>query len=135
MSVDHFLPKSKYPHLAYEWKNYRLARPKLNHHKADSEDVLDPFDVYNWWFVLECPSCYIRASKELRGKSRQGVVATIDRLRLNEEELLAERCAWLIDLASSKISFDHMTREYPFLAYQVDRQGIKKRLRTLFALN
>ncbi len=135
MSVDHFLPKSKYPDRAYEWDNYRLARPKLNRNKADSEAVVDPFDVRDGWFVLECPSCLIHPGHNLAGSMHQDVSITICVLKLNSDELAAERCLWLTDLASDLISFDYLWREYPYLASEVERQGIRGQLKTLFTLN
>lgn len=135
VSVDHFLPKTKYPQLAYEWDNYRLARPKLNRNKADSEDVVDPFHVRNGWFFLECPTCFIHPGDNLSGTTRDEVAATIGVLKLNSPELADERCRWLVDLADGLISFDYLEREYPFLASQIERQGIQGQLRTLFALD
>ncbi|MCY4399678.1 MAG: hypothetical protein OXE96_10110 [Gemmatimonadetes bacterium] len=135
VSVDHFLPKAKYPQLAYEWDNYRLARPKLNRNKADSEGVADPFQVGTGWFVLDCPSCLILKGDNLDANTRDKVSATIRMLKLNSDELVAERCRWLVDLADNLISFDYVKREYPFLASEVDRQGIGGQLKTLFALN
>ena len=135
VSVDHFLPKAKYPWLAYEWDNYRLARPKLNRNKADSEAVVDPFHVRKGWFVLDCPSCLILPGDALKGNTRHKVSSTITVLKLNSDELATERCRWLTDLASNLISFDYLKREYLFLASEVERQGIKGQLKTLFALN
>lgn len=135
VSVDHFLPKTKYPHLAYEWDNYRLARPKLNRNKADSEDVVDPFHVRNGWFFLECPTCLIHPGNNLSRTTRDEVTTTIGVLKLNSPELAAERCRWLVDLADGLISFDYLKREYPFLASQIEGQGIQAQLRTLFALS
>lgn len=135
VSVDHFLPKTKYPQLAYEWDNYRLARPKLNRNKADSEDVVDPFHVRNGWFFLECPTCFIHPGDNLSGTTRNEVTATIGVLKLNSPELADERCRWLVDLADGLISFDYLKREYLFLASQIERQGIQGQLRTLFALD
>ena len=135
VSVDHFLPKAKHPWLAYEWDNYRLARPKLNRNKADSEAVMDPFHVRDGWFVLDCPSCLILPGDNLKGVTRQRVDSTIRVLKLNSPELADERCRWLVDLAKNLISFYYLRREYPFLASEVERQGIKGQLKILFALN
>ena len=134
VSVDHFLPKTKYPKLSYEWDNYRLARPKLNQSKADSEEVLDPFVVRRGWFFLDFPSCLIQPGDNLRGTRRKEVKATIRVLRLNCDDLTDERSRWLVDVATNRIPFDHLRRQYPFLASEVERQGIKGHLRTLFAL-
>ena len=135
VSVDHFLPKSKYPRLAYEWSNYRLARPSLNRNKADSEAVVDPFDVHKGWFVLDCPSCLILPGYKLAANTRHQVSSTIAVLKLNSDELAEERRRWLTDLAVDLISFEYLKREYPFLASEVQRQGIKEDLKTLFGLN
>lgn len=62
-SVDHFVPKSRRPDLAYEWSNYRLALPQVNSYKGDSVDVLDPFVVPEGWFILDFPSCLVRAAR------------------------------------------------------------------------
>ena len=134
VSVDHFLPKVKYPKLAYEWDNYRLARPKLNQSKGDSEDVLDPFFVRCGWFFLDLPSCLIHPGDSLRRSRRNDVKATIRVLRLNSSDLTDERSRWLVDVAMNRISFNYLRRQYPFLASEIERQGIKGQLGTLFAL-
>ncbi|MBV6524778.1 hypothetical protein HT664_08600 [Ursidibacter maritimus] len=41
-TVDHYLPKSKYPHLAYEWENFRYSSIKANSRKGNYLDVIDP---------------------------------------------------------------------------------------------
>ena len=136
VSVDHFLSKAKYPQLAYEWDNHRLARPKLNRNKADSEEVVDPFQVQSGWFVLDCPSCLVLQGENLDGSTRHAVSSTIRVLKLNSDNLAAERCCrWLVDLANNLISFGYLKREYPFLASEVERQGLRAHLKTLFALN
>src|SRR5882724_1219801 len=58
-TVEHFIPKSVYPSLAYEWSNYRLVCGRLNGRKRDSQDVVDPFDVVPGMFCLEFPSLLV----------------------------------------------------------------------------
>ena len=135
VSVDHFLPKAKYPQFAYEWDNYRLAQPKLNGNKADSEEVLDPFQVRTGWFVLDCPSCLVFPGDNLNDGTRQGVDSTIRVLKLNSYELSNERFRWLAGFAQNQIPFDYLEREDPFLATEIKRQGITNQLATLFSLN
>lgn len=126
-SVDHFQPKSRYPRLAYEWSNYRLARPRLNSYKGDSESVVDPFCVRSGWFVLDFPTCLIRAGKRMPGKTIQQVQSTIEVLRLNSSDLLVqERCDWLVDFAEGRLPFSYVQKQYPFLAHEVTRQQIDK---------
>ena len=85
--MDHYLPKVNFPEYAYEWSNYRLARPRLNSRKGDSVKVVDPFHVRSGWFVLDCPSCLIFAGDNLANGTRQQVRSTIEILDLNSEHL------------------------------------------------
>lgn len=126
-SVDHFLPKSRYPSLAYEWRNYRLARQRLNNHKGDSEQVVDPFRVRSGWFVLSLPSCLIIPGADLDKETSQEVDTTIEVLKLNSDDNLPEeRCNWLADWAAGNVSFPHLQNHYPFLAHEITRQKIDK---------
>ena len=132
-SVDHFRPKIKYPDLAYEWSNYRLARQKINLRKGDTEDVIDPFEVQSGWFVLDFPSCLIRPGDSLDQETKDRVEATINILQLNtDDRLVQERCDWLTDLALDDVSLKYLDRHYPFLAVEVRRQGVEDRLSLMF---
>ena len=132
-SVDHFLPKTKYPHLAYEWDNYRLARQKINARKSNTEEVLDPFKIQTGWFVLDLPSCLVRAAQEVERDLRIKVNQTINILGLNNDDrLVQERCDWLVWLADGHITIDFLDCRYPFLAAEVRRQGVMDRLKTIF---
>ena len=135
-SVDHFRPKMKYPHLAYEWDNYRLARQKINSRKGDTEEVVDPFAVKSGWFVLDLPSCLIRPGDGLDKETKKCISATINILRLNDDDsLVQERCNLLVYLAQGDITMNFLDRHYPFLAVEVRRQGIEKRLSQIFKKN
>ncbi len=132
-SVDHFHPKMKYPDLAYEWSNYRLARQRINFCKGDTEDVIDPFRVQSGWFVLDFPSCLIRPGDSLDQKTKDRVEATINILRLNtDDRLVQERCDWLTDLALDDVTLKYLDRRYPFLAVEVRRQRVENRLSWMF---
>lgn len=54
-TVEHFRPKDIYPKQAYEWRNYRLVCATLNGRKGVHEDVLDPFEIQDGWFVIDFP--------------------------------------------------------------------------------
>ena len=131
-AVDHFLPKVDYPKKAYEWANYRLARPRLNESKGSCVGIVDPFDVESGWFVMDCPSCLIQPGDNLDRRVRQQVEFTIDELDLNSDFLTDERSRWMGDLATGDISFAYVNREYPFLASEVHRQRIKSKMTTMF---
>lgn len=132
-SVDHFLPKSRYPHLAYEWDNFRLARQVINSRKGNSEEVVDPFQVEQGWFVLDLPSCLVKAGEELTAEIRASVNRTINTLALNQDErLVQERCDLLVNLADGDITLRYLDRHYPFLSSEVRRQNVETDLADLF---
>lgn len=132
-TIDHFRPKSKYPELAYEWDNLRLCRGRVNVSKGDSEHVLDPFEVENTWFKLELPSCLIKAAPGLPHDIKVKVNNTLNTLRLNSDDsLVQERCNILIAYARNDISQAFLAERYPFLAFQVDHQGLQGNLPAIF---
>jgi len=132
-SVDHFRPKVKYPHLAYEWDNYRLTRPKINTRKGDTENVIDPFEVKLGWFILDLPSCLIRPGTQINEESAKAVDATIQILKLNtDDNLVQERCNFLVQLAEGNITLSFLDWYYPFLSVEVRRQGIEHDLNLIF---
>lgn len=132
-TIDHFLPKTTHPHLAYEWDNYRLARQKVNGRKGNTEEVVDPFEVEPGWFVLHMPSCLVRAGSGLDHVVRKRVNATINILQLNADDLLVqERCDLLISLADGDVTMTFLDRWYPFLSSEVRRQGVEGELRVIF---
>ena len=133
-SIDHFRPKSKYPHLAYEWDNYRFCRQVMNTRKGDSEDVMDPFRIQDGWFTLDMPSCLVRPEPALSWPTRKRVNMTINTLGLNSDDrLVGERCQWLVDLADGEITLQYVERHYPFLAREVERQQVYSSLKQIFA--
>ena len=135
-SVDHFRPKSKYPYLAYEWDNYRLARQSINSRKGESEDVIDPFKVCKGWFTLDMPSCLIKPGKGIGKKVRAAVNSTINVLGLNSDErLVEERCRLLVNLADGNITLNYLESHYPFLSSEVRRQGVHGSLKQIFSRN
>ena len=132
-SVDHFLPKSRYPNLAYEWSNYRLARQLVNHHKGDSMEVLDPFTIQTGWFVLDFPSCLVRPSIGLPAVLTEQINKSIKILKINEHDaFVQERCDLMLAFAESNVSLNFLSERYPFLASEIIRQGIQHTASKLF---
>lgn len=122
-TVDHFIPKSNNPQLAYEWSNYRLACDKANNNKSD-EKILDPFQISNDWFLLNFPSLLVHPSKNLSTSDYDKVKKTIDILKLNNECFIEDRLHWLNEYIYN-LDFDFLKRHAPFIAYELQRQGIK----------
>nr|VFJ89872.1 MAG: hypothetical protein BECKH772A_GA0070896_100189 [Candidatus Kentron sp. H]VFJ90905.1 MAG: hypothetical protein BECKH772B_GA0070898_1001213 [Candidatus Kentron sp. H]VFJ97919.1 MAG: hypothetical protein BECKH772C_GA0070978_100179 [Candidatus Kentron sp. H] len=132
-SVDHFRPKSRHPELAYEWDNFRLALPIVNSHKGDSMDVLDPFQVEAGWFVLDFPSCLVKAGPGLSQSTVDRVNRTIDRLKLNDDDSFVEqRREIMIAYSEGEMDLSFLERFYPFIAAEIDRQGIEGKAGALF---
>lgn len=133
-SIDHFLPKSNYPHLAYEWTNFRLAGGRVNNSKGNQLDIIDPFQVENDWFCMDIPACLLKPNPALEKSLRNKIAGTINSLRLNQDDNhVQERCNILIEYAREDISKNFLQRRYPFLAKEVDRQGLgQQALRDLF---
>lgn len=123
-TVDHLHPKTKYPELAYEWSNYRLASLMLNARKKEYEDVLDPFEIENGWFTLDFPSLLVRPEAGLEQEYHRQVQATIDRLRLNDEAILETRWHYLQLFCSGDVSLDFLKMQAPFIAAELVRQNL-----------
>jgi hypothetical protein len=92
-SVDHFMPKSVVPHLAYEWNNLRLTTQKANNYKADYVGIADPFQIASGWFALDLPSCLVKPGSGLSTADYTTVEKTIKILKLNDDdEYVQRRC-------------------------------------------
>jgi hypothetical protein len=124
-TIDHFSPKSKKPDRAYEWDNLRLALHRMNVNKGDRTDIIDPFAVGAGWFVLDTPSCLVRAGDGLSPEQKQSVETTIDALKLNaDDSLVQDRCDVMLMFAQGDVQLSFLQRRYPFLAAEVIRQNL-----------
>ena len=133
-SVDHFLPKTTHPRLAYEWSNFRLASGRVNSSKGSQTNILDPFEVENDWFHMDIPACLLKPNPTLEKSLRKRITSTIHSLRLNDDDnYVQERCNILIDYARGDVSMSFLQRRYPFLAKEACRQGLSPQtLREMF---
>ena len=123
-SVDHFLPKSKRRALAYEWSNYRLACDRMNARKNDLDDVLDPFEVQDGWFMLELTTLQVVPGRGLPEDLNRRVQETIDRLDLNDAEFTRQRAEYYDLFQKGEVQFSYIRRRSPFLAKELVRQGL-----------
>lgn len=124
-TVDHFIPKSVKPELAYEWSNFRLSCLKMNARKRDFQDVLDPFQIAPGWFILDFPSLLIKANPDLDEGVKNQVRSTIKRLKLNDDDdCVKHRQDWLMRYCEGKINFDFLKETAPFIAYELERQNL-----------
>ncbi len=135
-TVDHFLPKTLHPNLAYEWSNFRLAGARVNGSKGNLVDIVDPFQMENDWFYMDIPACLLKPNPSLDKDLRNRINGTINSLRLNQDDnYVQERCNILIDFAREDITMNFLERRYPFLAKEINRQQLTQQaLRELFRI-
>lgn len=131
-TVDHFLPKSKYPCLAYEWSNYRLTSAIINNRKGE-EDILDPFVVQSGWFKIEFPSCLVKIGDLIPRERVQKATHTINILKLNADDaLVQERCDIIMHYVDGNVTLQFLERRYPFIAMEIRRQDLVNDIRDVF---
>jgi len=126
--VDHFIPKSIQPELAYEWNNYRLASCRFNRKKGIYQDVLDPFNLEPDWFILEFPSLAVKPNPALSAFQAKQVIATRDHLGLNDEICMVSRLRWIRDFCRRSITFEYLKQNAPFIAYELERQNLVEKI-------
>ena len=132
-TIDHFIPKSLQPRLAYRWSNYRYASLKFNNRKGTGE-LLDPFKLEWDWFILDFPSLLVRPTPKLSGETKTAVQSTIDILQLNADDLCVEsRQDWLMDYCEGKINFQYLKEKAPFIAYELQRQDLVNGIVSIFS--
>jgi len=123
-SVDHFVAKSKFAGLAYEWSNYRLACSTMNSRKRDYENVLDPFAVKEGWFHLELVSGRIFPNPLLSKAEKKTVEDTIERLGLDDPPCREMRARHFSYYVNRELSGDYLRGHSPFVWYEANRQGL-----------
>ena len=134
-SIDHFWPRSKYPHLAYEWSNYRLAIQQVNKYKGAHDDLADPFTIQFGWFVLLLPSCLIKPGGHVSQQEREMIDRTIATLKLNDDEGFVDLRQNIIQsYIDGSCRPEDMRCKYPFVAYELERQDLfdREKLKLVF---
>jgi len=123
-SVDHFIPKTQDPSLAYEWTNFRYVSVRFNGRKG-TRSILDPFKLLPNWFILNFKSFFVKPNPNLSPEQQESINQTIEYLKLNEDDdLVNERVAWCSDYRDGHISFTHLKKRAPFIAHELERQGL-----------
>jgi hypothetical protein len=120
-SVDHFAAKSQHWREIYKWSNYRLCCALLNSRKNKFNDVIDPFDVQHHSFILELVGFQVMPNPTLPAQDKLKIQETIDRLGL--DDFKQQRAQDAESYWDGDISLAHLTRESPFVAAELRRQG------------
>ncbi len=125
-SIDHFIPKSVEPSLAYEWSNFRYVSARFNSRKG-TRSILDPFQLNEGWFILNFFTFLIKPNPTLTAGQQKLVRDTIDVLKLNiDEDLVTERQTWIEEFWAGEMTFEHLKKKAPFIAYELERQNMIK---------
>lgn len=120
-SVDHFIPKSFAPYLAYEWSNYRLCRARINQRKGNSLKIIDPFQVVNGWFQIDFTTFQIIAGDAVSIYVKNRIDTTINILDLNDTIYIDERVEVIRQYCLSKVTITDLKLLYPFIASEIIR--------------
>lgn len=126
-NVDHFKPKDDYPEEAYVWDNYRLVCSRLNSRKGKKK-ILDPFTLAAGTFALQFPSLQVVPGPLCNGNPEleQQAEDTCTTLKLNEETTcIKSRHELVMAYCDSEINFPYLTSQNPFLAQEMERQGLQ----------
>ena len=122
-TIDHFLPKSKYPALTYEWSNYRLCSDSANRAKGAKVGLLDPFKIRQSWFAIALPQCDVVLGEALPTAIQADARFTIRALNLNAESLVEDRAKMALDFCEGNVKLNFVKEHRPFLAAEIERQG------------
>jgi uncharacterized protein (TIGR02646 family) len=125
-TVEHFIPKSVDPSLAYEWSNFRLVCSRLNSRKREFQDVVDPFRVVKGMFLLMFPALHVIPGSRLTRTQKALAASTIARLRLNENRSVMMRQSFVEDYLDDKVSLPYLEDKAPVLAGELRRQRLTK---------
>lgn len=120
-TVDHYISRNNNPTLAYEWSNFRLARWRVNTRKNKNENVIDPFNLSDNWFILDFTTFEIHPNSELIEEDRLLVLDTIKKLDLNHLDYCDAREAWF---DAFRDDIEKLRSKSPFMAHEAVRQGI-----------
>jgi hypothetical protein len=89
------------------------------------KSILDPFTLQSGWFVLNFKSFLIFPNAMLDDAPRKEVADTIGILKLNsDDDLVNERATYFNEYASGHVTFAHLEKRAPFIAFEVERQGL-----------
>lgn len=122
-TIDHFLPKSKYRALTYEWSNYRLCSDAANRAKGAKVGLLDPFKIGRSWLAIAFPQCDVVLGEALPAAMRTDARFTIEALHLNAEALVEDRAEMALDFCEGDVKLNFVKEHRPFLAAEIERQG------------
>ncbi len=123
-TVDHYLSRKHYRHLAYEWSNYRFASGWINSSKQEIDvQVLDPFEVEDDWFEIILPSLQLVLTDAVPPHERQRAEFTLERLHLRDDErVIRQRQQWYQLYLDGDITLEGLEKKAPLIARAIRKQ-------------
>jgi hypothetical protein len=123
-TVDHYLSFENYPHLAYEWNNYRYAAQWINSSKRTlDEQILDPFQVGDDWFEILLPSLQLVVTDKVPPSERERAEFTLQRLHLQDDErVIRQRQQWYQLYLDGDLTLTGLGTKAPLIARAVRKQ-------------
>ena len=120
-TVDHYRSYKNFPHLAYEWDNYRFASATMNSSKKNADDeVLDPFEVGEGWFKIILPSLQMVTTNRVPMEYRAKAEYTLTRLKLRDgEQVIRWRRSWYELFEEGRLSLEGLREVAPLIAEAV----------------
>ncbi len=122
-TVEHFVPSSQRPDLAYEWSNYRFVSGMMNGRKSNFKDVLDPFSMSEHTFFLDFLSGEIFVNPELPVRQKLRAEKTIQRLKLYDAACCRVRLKYWNKFVKGVIVESELQERSPFVWLEAKRQG------------
>ncbi len=126
MSLDHFLPKSKYPQHAFKWNNYRLTSSRINSRKSDKMGILDPFDVPDGAFRIQLDTGVVSVRESAFTDVEQLAQAHAALKILPMGAVSRMHMRWLDSFIQGNISPSFLRKVDPFLYAELLKQKFLK---------
>jgi len=123
-TVDHYLSFDNYPHLAYEWSNYRYAAQWINSSKRTlDEQIIDPFQVGEDWFEIILPSLQLVVTENVPLSERERAEFTLQRLHLQDDErVIRQRQQWYQLYLDGDLTLTGLEKKAPLIARAIRKQ-------------
>lgn len=134
-SVDHFIPKSVRPELAYEWSNFRLCFDRINSAKGEESGIFDPFLIEDGWFAIDFPSLLVTVGNGCPAEKQPQAERTIKVLELDQEWVVNRKRKMIREVTALPPADQilHLRENAPFLYRELDRQGWLDRMSELIS--
>jgi hypothetical protein len=132
-TVEHFVPKSVNHEFAYEWSTFRFSFAARMNSRKGIKNVLDPFLTPVGLFYLNFPALLLNVNSTGFPDAIVSLAnGTMAALSLNDERCVMARSHQLVPYCRQEITFAHLARMAPFMAMELQRQGLMTQIRQVY---